>query len=412
MIKKVPTVAICTASVAALTLALSGCGSGSSAGGQGESGSTVNVGLATALSGATSQLGHDALKGIQAALHDINADGGLLGKKIKLVTADNASDPQTGATNARDMILSKDVKALFGPVSANVALAEQSVAAPQHIPLLYSEIATTSMTSEHFSKYAFRIRPNTVSGARAAAEYVKNLTTTRPLTIYSVSPDYSYGHELTAEFMKALESDNVQYKVLGQQYPQLGSTSFTNYITAVNSVNPALLFLGIYGGDWTNFVKQASRTGTFKKTTSVQLCNMSSLATIKEAAPSGEVCFEFAPPIYTIKTDRMKKFIQSFQKQYNSLPNDEQTLAYESAQAWAQAVKKAGSFDGTKVAEALSGLTVEGVASTFTIRPCDHQATVPVYAGTIGSDFDQKWQQKLLENVKAIPASKTLKPCG
>jgi branched-chain amino acid transport system substrate-binding protein len=293
-----------------------------------------------------------------------------------------------------------------------VALAEQSVSAPQHTPLIYSEIATTSMTTKNFSKYAFRIRPNTVSGARAAAKYVKRITKQRPLSVYSVSPDYSYGHELTAKFLGALKNDGVQYKVAGQQYPQLGSTSFTNDITAVNSVSPDLLFLGIYGGDWQNFVKQARRTSTFSKTTSVQLCNMSSLKTLKAAAPTGGICFEFAPPPYLVKTSTMKQFVQSFKKQYKALPNDEQTLAYESVQAWAQAVKKAKSFGGTKVSQTLSGLTVHGVASTFTVRPCDHQATLPVYAGTIGKKVSQRWHQKLLTNVRAIPASKTLAPCG
>jgi branched-chain amino acid transport system substrate-binding protein len=293
-----------------------------------------------------------------------------------------------------------------------VALAEQSVSAPQHTPLIYSEIATTSMTTKNFSKYAFRIRPNTVSGARSLAITVNHRTKQRPLGVYFLNPDYSYGHELTHVFAKALGKHGVQYNKLGEQYPKLGSTSFTNYITAINAASPDLLFLGIYAGDFVNFVKQANRTNLLQRVQSARPCDMAELATLKKSAPSGEMCITYAPPPYAIHTKQMKSFIHNFQKQYKALPNDEQTLAYESVQAWAQAVKKAKSFGGTKVSQTLSGLTVHGVASRFTVRPCDHQATLPVYAGTIGKKVSQRWHQKLLTNVQAIPASKTLAPCG
>src|SRR5699024_1520279 len=99
---------------------------------------SVKVGLSTALSGSIAILGKTNLHGIQLAIDKINAEGGLLGKKIELVTADGEAKPSTGVTNVRNFILRDQVKAVFGPVSSAVGSAEGGVAGQYQVPIFFS----------------------------------------------------------------------------------------------------------------------------------------------------------------------------------------------------------------------------------------------------------------------------------
>ena len=108
---------ITIAGTATLAMVLAGCGSsgGNSAGGNNSAkGGTVTVGVSTSLSGSIAYLGQTSLNGVQMAVDDINAKGGLLGKKIKVVSADDNITPATGASNVRSMITSDHAVALFG----------------------------------------------------------------------------------------------------------------------------------------------------------------------------------------------------------------------------------------------------------------------------------------------------------
>src|SRR5699024_10817723 len=95
---------------------------------------TVKIGMSTALSGSIAVLGRTTMHGVQLAIDKINANGGVLGKQIELLTADGEAKPSTGVTNVRNFILSDQVKALIGPVSSAVGSAEASVAGQYQVP--------------------------------------------------------------------------------------------------------------------------------------------------------------------------------------------------------------------------------------------------------------------------------------
>src|SRR5699024_1433222 len=133
---------------------------------------TVKIGMSTALSGSIAVLGRTTMHGVQLAIDKINANGGVLGKQIELLTADGEAKPSTGVTNVRNFILSDQVKALIGPVSSAVGSAEASVAGQYQVPIFFATSNVVDQTGKYFSKYVFQVVPSTYMEPHAIAAYV------------------------------------------------------------------------------------------------------------------------------------------------------------------------------------------------------------------------------------------------
>ena len=117
--------------VAALAIGLGAVPAAAGAGGaapRSAQAGTVSIGMSTTLSGSIASLGVGASQGAQLAVHDLNARGGVLGKKVKLIIKDDGATPATGSDNVKGMILNDHVAAILGPVSSGVAGAEMPLA--------------------------------------------------------------------------------------------------------------------------------------------------------------------------------------------------------------------------------------------------------------------------------------------
>src|SRR5579875_2455680 len=328
----------------------------------------VNVGMSTTLSGSIAALGKSGVQGVTLAIDDLNAKGGLLGKEVVLKSVDDQAKPDVGTTNVRNLILNDKVVAIFGPVASSVAAAEEGVAAQYKIPIFFHTSNDVVLTTKRFKKY------------------------------YTISPDYNYGHDTVDALFKALKDFGANVDVAGQQWPPLGASDFTSYISAALSAKPDLLFLGIYGGDIVTFTKQALGFNLFSQTKVGGAYDLVALSTLGEQMPSGVIAWSRGP-FYAIDTPGVKDFAQRYHQRFGEWPTEWSLLAYTAVQAWADGVKKANSFDGDKVADALSGATVSTIRGDITLRACDHMAEIPEYIGTVSANPDPTYGFKILQNV-------------
>lgn len=375
------------AMAAALAIApLAACGSG----GAGGSGGEVTVGASTSLSGSIANLGQTGLQGVQLAVADINAKGGLLGKKVKVVSADDNAKPATGAANARSMITKNKAVALFGPVSSAVASAEQQVAAQAKVPIFFHTSNDVSLMTKTFTPYGFQTVPNTTMEPRAVADYLAKKVGKKQITVATFAPDYSFGHDTVDGFLKALKKLHVNYKLVKQEYPPLGASNISSYLSALVSAHPQYVFNAQYGGDLVAFTKQASQFGFFKDTKVIAMYAYAPLQALGSSAPAGAVGFDRAP-FWAIKTPEMQKFVTAYKKKYKKYPTEWAILAYASVQEWAYGVKKANSFDSDKVIKAIPGASVPSILGDMKIRECDHQAELPEYVGTVSKTSSAKY---------------------
>ena len=260
--------------VTALALAAAACSSGNSSGSSG-GGKTVTVGESTTLSGSIAELGQTGMQGVQLAVDDLNAKGGVLGKTIKVVSADDAAKPATGTANVRNMILNDKVSAIFGPVSSAVAAAEKTLAAQYKTPIFFHTSNDIGLMTTSFTKYAFQVVPNTTMEPRAVAAYLAKQAGGKQITVATFAPDYSFGHHTVEGFLAALKALNVDYKLVDQQFPPLGETNIAPYLSKLVAASPQYVFNVQFGGDLVTFTKQANGYGFFKKTTAIAMFDFS-----------------------------------------------------------------------------------------------------------------------------------------
>lgn len=363
----------------ALTTA-AGCGTSSSA----AAGGTVTVGESTTLSGAIAELGQSGLQGVQLAADDLNARGGLLGKKVRVVSADDNATPATGASNARSMILNHRVAALFGPVASSVGVAEEQVANQMRVPIFFHTSNDVSLMTSDFTRYGFQIVPNTVMEPRAVAAYLAGKFGSNPVTIATFAPDYSFGHDTVNSLVQALNDLHVKYSLVKQEFPALGAANISSYLSALVAAKPQYVFNAQFGGDLVAFTKQAQSFGFFDHTRVIAMYDSAALQSLGSFAPAGAVGFDRAP-FWAINTPQMAAFVREFHAKFGQYPSEWAVLGYASVQEWAYGVRKRNSFSAGSVLAALPGATVATILGSLGIRACDHQAELPEYVGTVAS---------------------------
>lgn len=371
---------------------------------------TVTVGESTTLSGPIAELGVTGMHGVQMAVDAINASGGLLGKHVKLVTADDHVSPATGTSNIRNMILSDKAVAIFGPVASSVGVAEATVAGQYKTPYFTFTSNDIKMTTTNFTKYTFQLVPNTVMEPRAIALFLASRVGDKPITLSTITPNYSFGRDTVDAFIKALKADGVKVTVKAQETPALGATQYTSYIAALLASPAEYTFMGQYGGDLITLTKQANGFGFFKKTKAMGFYDRAQLKALPGEVPAGIIAWDRAP-FWAMHGPGMQQFIDGYHKKFNEWPSSWAILGYTAVQAWEDAVKKANSFDADKVVDALSGATVPTIRGPVTIRACDHQAEIPEYLGVVSAKIDPKYGFQIYDSTEAIPASKTMLTC-
>ena len=382
---------------------LAGCGASPTSG---SAGSTVTIVSLRATSGPTASLGVPGTNALQMEVNKINAQGGLLGKKIKLVVINTQGNPNQATSDARQAVLSDHAVALFGGVSSgDLAYTEQVAAKYKTILFSYTANDVVFTSTSAFTPYFFSMVPNTDMEPMAVAQVFKQHGWTR---IYTISPNYSYGHAEVAGFLTALKKLGVHYTLLGQQWPALGAPNFTANISAILSAHPQAVFGGIYGSDLETFTKEALGYNLFHKTHFAAQYGAIDLQALGNQAPAGAIGFARGG-WWTINTPSVKSFVSKYQAKYNTYPSSYSLLGTDAFQAWVYAVKKAGTFNSNKLIKVLPGATVPTVGGNIKIRACDHQAVIPEYVGVVSPS--KKYPFDTYNPVYPISAASILPGC-
>ena len=223
----------------------------------------IKVGVIYGLGGAAAPYTKPAVAGHEMAVEEINAKGGLLGRKLQLVVRDDQSKPDVGVREARDLILREKVDFLTGVIHSGVALAISEVAREYKKIFLVSIAKTAALTEDKGHRYVFRSTSNTLIEGRAAAI----LMAPQPFKRFAVTgPDYEYGHRMGEDFVTHLKKLRPDVQIVAEVWPKFGERDFTPHINALLQAKPEMVFSSIWGGDHIAFVKQAKPYGFFGKT--------------------------------------------------------------------------------------------------------------------------------------------------
>ena len=372
----------------------------------------INVGISTTLSGSSASLGQGGLQGITLGVEDLNAKGGVLGKKIQLVSADDNATPATSAANVRSMILDKKIRALFGPVTSSAAAAVLELTAQYKMPTFLHTSNDITLMTKRYTPYAFQLVPNTVMEPRSIAQYLKAKVKDRKLLVATFAPDYVFGRNTVSNFLQSLKDLDVGHQVVNQQWPALGAPNIAPQLSALIASDPELTFNVQFGGDLVNFTNQAAGYNFFKETRIIGMYGVDVLKALGDQAPSYGIAFNRGP-YWAYKSAEMKAFVQRFKKRFGNYPNEWAIIAYSAVQTWADAVKRTKSLNGDKISRALAGATVDTIRGKIQIRACDHQAAVPEFVGTIAPKADKTAGHKLWNpEIFVSSPSKTMITCA
>lgn len=357
----------------------------------------IRIGLTTDLTGIAAAYAQSQVNGVKMALDEINASGGLLGRKVELLVRDSQLKPDLGTSHTRDLITRENVDFLIGPDGSAVGMTVSAVAKQYKKVVMMTIPNSPRITTETFHPYVFTVVPSGVMEARAMAAAIGPGNK----RIAFIGGDYEAAHQGLKYFKDWLAKINPQAEIVAEAWPKLGEPDYSSYITSLMAARPDVIFSYLWGADLVGFVKQGKPYGVFTKSKVASLVFLDDLKALGDEMPDGLIA-QMRAPFFAIPGERMTRFTEQFRTKYNDYPADWAIMGYEGMQIMAQAVKKAGTLDSDALVKAVEQTQYDGLRGPISFRAIDHQGTVGSYIGTVAKD--DKYSFKILKDVKYLPA--------
>lgn len=350
--------------VALFAMAAAGCGSSAS------DDNMIKIGNAVALTGDNSIWGQAEKNALEMEIEKINAAGGVLGKKLKLIAYDTRGDATEGV-NVTKRLISDKVVAIIGPGQSGVAIAMTSVTEPAKVPFVATTATNPKVTMDDKSgkvrKYAFRtcfIDP--FQGTVAAQFAARDLKAKTAAIVYDVGSEYSawLGKYFTAEFEKQ------GGKVVANEAFRSGELDFRAILGKIKGTNPEVIFIPTYQKEAALVMKQSADLGIKTKFLGGDGWGSPELVTLGGSTVEGSYFVNLA----SLDDPEIQGFIKDYKAKFNQepvMPNP--IMGLDALYAIIDAIKKTNGTDPAKIAEQLEKTKDLPVLSgKLTIDPVTH----------------------------------------
>jgi len=321
----------------------------------------IVVGHYASMTGSTAHFGQDTDRGIRMAIEEANAKGGVLGKKLKLVTLDTRGDSAEAANAVSRLIDVEKVSAVLGEVASSLSLAGGRVAQRRKIPMI-SPTSTNPKVTE-VGDYIFRVCFIDPFQGKVMATFArKNLNFSKVAILKDVKNDYSIG--LAAAFQKAFTE--LGGTIAAEQSYSQGDTDFSAQVTAIRGTGAQALFVPGYYSEVGSIARTADRLGLKVPLLGGDGWDSPDLFKIGGDAINGSYFSDhFAPDV---ATDKAKAFVANFGAKYGQPPTGLGALGYEAALVLIDSIRRAGKDDPTAIRDAIAATKdFEGVTGKITI---------------------------------------------
>jgi ABC-type branched-chain amino acid transport systems, periplasmic component len=344
------------ASVMAVTL-LAGCsGNGGSSS---SSGDTIKIGAIGPLSGAASTYGISVKEGAQLLEKEVNAAGGINGKKIQFIFEDDQADPNSAMQAFNKLVDSEKVTAILGPVTSGATLAVAPNATAKQIPMI-TPTATEPTITKQGGDFMFRgCFVDSFQGEVLAKYATEKLGKKTAAVLYNSGSDYSKG---IADSFKA------KFEAAGGTIGEFltyndKDTDFKAQLTKIKTLNPDIIVLPDYYNVVGLIAKQARDMGIQSQFLGGDGWESEELTKIGKEAVNGAL---YINHYYSGDTDSaVKTFVDSYKKEYNKEPDAFAALSYDTSKILVKAIEKAGKTDGTAIKDALASMEMNSVTGNI-----------------------------------------------
>ena len=322
-------------------------------------------------------------KGMELAVEQANAKGGVNGKKIELVIRDDNANPGDAVRVAEELVSREQVDLLAGAFLSNTGLALADFAKQKKFFYLAGEPLTDKMTWQGGNQYTFRLRPGTYMQAAMLVPEAVKLNKKRWAVVY---PNYEYGQSAVAAFKALLKQAQPDVEFVAEQAPPLGKVDAGAVAQALADAKPDAIFNVLFGADLSKFVREGNTRGLFKDraVVSVLTGEPEYLDPLKDETPNGWIVTGY--PWYGIQTPEHKAFFLAYHEKYKDYPRLGSVVGYSMIMSAAAGIEKAKSTEADKLVAAFKGLQVDTPFGKISYRAQDHQSTMGAFVGRTKND--------------------------
>ena len=319
-------------------------------------------------------------KGWELAIEEINGKGGVLGKKLEVVSRDDGGTPGDAVRVASELTTREGTNILAGTFLSNIGLAVTELAGKEKVFFLAAEPLTDKITWQDGNRYTFRLRPSTYMQVAMLMPDTIAAKKKRWAIIY---PNFEYGQSAASWFKQMLRKVQPDVEFVSEQATPLGKVDAGAVVQAIDDAKPEAIFNVLFAADLAKLVREGTTRGSFKNRTVVSLLSGEPeyLDPLKDEAPVGWIVTGY--PWDAIETPAHKAFLDAYQKRWNDYPRLGSVVGYTTMQSLAAGIAKAGSTDTEQLIAAFRGLKLASPLGSFEYRGIDQQATMGAYVGEI-----------------------------
>lgn len=362
----------------------------------------IRIGVLFVASGPMGGYGKHGNQAVQMALEEINAQGGILGRRVEAVFGDTQLKLPIATEIATRFVSRDKVDFIVGPTSSGIAGAISKIAVDNKKILVLAQAAADSLTGSAFSPHQFATLSNAMMHSRSGAYYVASKPYKRWMCI---GPNYNYGWDSWAQFKGKLKELRPDVNFVGEVWPKLTEKDFTPFIQKIVEAKPDAVWSPLWGMDAVNFIKQAKAAGLFNK--------------IKFAFPDGAALETLVPlgkemPDGTYVAARYffltpdsatnRKFVRAYMDRFKEYPDYMAEETYAAVYFIKAAVQRAGTTDADKIISAVERepLAWETPEGWKIMGQQDHAVIEDVVWGE--TTFDSKYGFSVLKEIQSIQA--------
>src|SRR4051794_23052156 len=265
-------------------------------------------------------------KGWELAIEEINAKGGVLGKKLEVVSRDDGANPGDAVRAADELVTREGVNILAGTFLSHIGLAVTEFAGKKQVFFLAAEPLTDKITWQNGNRYTYRLRSSTYMQVAMLVPAAIAAKKKRWALVY---PNFEYGQSSAENFKAMLKKAQPDVEFVTEQAPPLGKVDAGAVVQALADAKPDAIFNVLFGPDLAKFVREGTTRGLFKDRFVASLLSGEPeyLDPLKEEAPVGWVVTGY--PWDAITTPEHKAFVAAYQKRWNDYPRLGSVVGYE-----------------------------------------------------------------------------------
>jgi branched-chain amino acid transport system substrate-binding protein len=336
----------------------------------------IRIGVVTPLSGTYAGIGQQVKWGLDLATAQINAAGGVMGRKLELMYEDEEANPAVATQKAEKLFQVSKVDFLTGTVNSGSTLAVGQVAERNGKLIATTVSFADSITADKCSPNVFRVNARAGMQSAALADWMAK---EKPnANVFYLGPDYEMGRSTVAAFKAAAEAKGA--KTVGEVFAPLDNKDYSPFFGQLRSSKPAVIYTSVAGNDTVRLFTQMAEFGVNRN---VQVVGASGTVTSQNVAAIGKAADGFVTGVgYSPNIDSAenRKFVAEFEAAAKTKPDLYGADSYGVLFFYKAAVEKARSVETDKLRDAMRGLQWATPQGLKTLRAGDHQAMQEMYA--------------------------------